>query len=158
MRGVSRLCGVDVKRPPAELVEYMRRARADGRPFWDAWADGVLLVTRGRLDGEEYMHALSATRGAWERAYEGQAATAADHAAAILADAALGDVQEIPDRPCDVCGADLDALGRSADARYCGADCQKLAAVERQREARAAYSRQRRAQVKATVAGGVRAA
>lgn len=154
MYGVPGIWGLAVKRPTAELADYMRRARAEGRTFWDAWADGVVLVTRGRLDGGEYMQALSATRGAWERAYEGRPATDADHAAALLADAALGDVEGVPDRPCDVCGADLDALGRSVQARYCGKDCQKLAALAREREARA-YTTPSRTPSPPVLAGGV---
>ncbi len=144
-----------MKRPPVELVERLRLARERGETFWDAWPTAVLLATHDRRDGVAWRDVFSETRVTWERAYAGLPATEAESAAAVLAASALGDVQEVHDRPCDVCGADLDALGRSAEARYCGEDCQRAAAVVRQREARAAYSRRRRAQVKATVAGGV---
>jgi hypothetical protein len=122
---------------PAELAEYLRRARAEGCPFIDAWIDGLQRTTTGRRDGRVWQEILSGTYESWRHAYELVPQTRAEAAAAVLAASALGDVEQVPDRGCECCGSDLDALGLSTKARYCSRRCLDEVTHERERAARA---------------------
>ncbi len=122
---------------PADLALYLRRARAEGRPFIDAWIDGLQRTTTGRRDSRVWMEVLSGTHTSWRRAYEQVPQTRAEAAAAVLAASALGDIEQVPDRACECCGSDLDALGLSMRARYCSRGCLDDATHAQERAARA---------------------
>jgi hypothetical protein len=127
-----------VRRPAVELAEFLVRARAEGKDWWDAWLAGVSVATHGRRDGEMWREVFSETSSTWKAAYELEPATSRDRAAALLADAALGDVQTVPDRACAFCGGDMDAAGRAPNAIYCSQTCNMDACHERERGKRAA--------------------
>ena len=81
---------------PADLALYLRRARAEGRPFIDAWIDGLQRTTTGRRDSRVWMEVLSGTHTSWRRAYEQVPQTGAEAAAAVLAASAFGDIEQLP--------------------------------------------------------------
>lgn len=124
---------------PAEIGEHLRLARERGLRFWDdaAWPTAVLLATHGRRDGAAWREILSSTSTSWRRAYERVPQTRAEAAAAVLAASALGDIEQVPDRACECCGSDLDALGLSMRARYCSRGCLDDATHAQERAARA---------------------
>jgi hypothetical protein len=115
---------------------WLRRWRAEGRSFAEAWA-----VTIGRCDGED-REALEATEGAWRRAYERKPPEGHEAAAGNLR--ALWEALEPgePDEPrrlCAHCAGPMPPPQPTGPPRvFCRRKCQREALREREQSLTAA--------------------
>lgn len=119
-----------------DLLEFYRDGRLGlpdgGLPFAAAWGQAVERVCGRSEEGRWWRGVFEEQRGVWERAYNreppehGDAATLRDpERTEPVPDEELRDE---PERVCMVCGGSME--GRAPQARTCGEDCSRVAALK----------------------------
>jgi hypothetical protein len=112
--------------PFDSLRESLAASKRKGRPFGEAWLDGLTAVTMAGASSGETRELLQATQAAWRRAYVDEPATPIERAAAELlmtgATVPGSEADELPARPpCSECGGAME--GRHHTAVTCGDSC-----------------------------------
>jgi hypothetical protein len=120
---------------PAHMAAFLADRRRRGAPFPEAWSDALEVVCRFARERDSWLVAFVETRDSWQRAYEGEPATAAEVTLGDLAPALIGDLDGdgAAVRRCAHCDRPLPA-NLKPTARYCpGGRCRRAAAYERER-------------------------
>jgi hypothetical protein len=116
---------------PEWLRDWLEWHRHYGHSFIYAWTIAIQRVCRG--DAEEWEEIFDTTRESWRRAYEGQPASGADGAIALL-----GADRDVPvddeRRCCERRGCDQLIEARRKTARFCSDTCRLRVTRERERE------------------------
>jgi hypothetical protein len=101
------------------LRESLAASKRKGKPWGDAWMDGL---TWARAGNGEVRELLESTRDAWRRAYLDEPATPFERAAGELFTVGATQPQDdVPERVCAECGAPME--GRHHTAVTCGDAC-----------------------------------
>lgn len=116
--------------PPEALRDWLEYWRAAGRPFAEAWVLSLNRSCRGYPGGPAWAELLSGQRATWQRAYDGEAPTAAERALGMLVEGVTGD----PDsHPCAHCDKPIPVERLAHRAEFCSERCRKAASWKRER-------------------------
>jgi hypothetical protein len=115
--------------PATLMLAELVRARDRGAPFADCWPGALETACNLHPEASEWLEALAATKGAWERAFYGRPSRA-EEALSLLREGRGEPI--VPERRCALwsCGADMS--DRVPQARYCSSRCARRAAHMRE--------------------------
>jgi hypothetical protein len=115
--------------PATLMLAELVRARSRGAPFADCWPGALETACNLHPEASEWLEALAATKGAWERAFYGRPSRA-EEALSLLREGRGEPI--VPERRCALwsCGADMS--DRVPQARYCSSRCARRAAHMRE--------------------------
>jgi len=140
--------------PAALMLVELLRAREAGASFADCWPRALMTACSRDPEALEWLEALTATRGAWSRAFYRQP-DRAEEALSLLRDGRTEPVE--PERRCAFWGCGGDMTDRVPQARYCSHRCARRAAHMRERIGSATRVRAPSTELEQTLTDGWRA-